>query len=667
MGLKTKILTISNVNWGIWSDKYLTLPNWVYDSEGVDIGRGKRTILSTNTTNNVVTFPNSSKVTVMWSTYYASDNWYIYSPSWETLYKFRSVSTADYDVRNYITHTISSTSYVLFFGRWKVMRYSTESNVSLSWGTTGWAWTNSSGVWTHNTWNTTALTGTGTVTGSSYYRVKITITNRTAGSVDIAVGWASAQTLSTNATHYLFFVTSSTANLTVTPTSTFDGRVDTVATSLGLQNAIESLLTMEWSTLVCPLLSENGNIYIWRSNKVQGIDSFGTIITYFSLPTGEEIRWLTKIWDQYVLWVDDWQGSKQYFWDGLADAPLRVVYWYNERVMNVVNQGSYHIVLTGNDFAIKKVWKSDGYNKVMLYQIPYTSFSITSNRLLPTIPLYYAWNSNLVYQNAIESLWDLVFLPAYWWVLSYGKKTAWFPDAVNFERKIDTDEIYAMFAYNDNLYVSYNSSGTCKVTQIKLENYENTLDSTDDYYFGKIGHITYPPFVYNVVQNKSGIKVKTGHRLVTTDNLISLYYAIDRNVSNYTFVIDESINPVTVDPTVWAVYRTGTNARFTVTKVTKYGNFMFIETLETVKEFTPRTTQTLTKVSGTGDSTITYIKFHNFKHLGLITDITTRKGYFAFPYSFTEVQFRAELVTSDWKYSPEVNDFTFVYDEEQND
>lgn len=665
MGLKTKILTISNVNWWIGSDKYLTLPNWLYDSEWVDIGRGKRTILSTNTTNNVVSIPNSSKVTVLWPTYYASDNWYIYDTTWATLYKYVSSSPNNYDVRNYITHTISGTSYTLFFGRNKIMRYIAESAVSLSWS---WSnWTNASWTYTHTTGNTSVFTGTGTVATSSYYRLKVTIASRTAWTVDVAVWWATPQTLSANGTYYLFFSTSSTANLTFTPTSTFDGSVNTTTLVLGKQNVTETYLTMATTSYVCPLLSENGNIYVGNSNRLQGIDSLGTIITYFTLPTGEEIRWLTKVGDQYVLWVDDWQGTKQYFWDGLADAPLRVIYWYNERVMNVVNQWTYHIVTTGNDFAIKKIWKSDGYNKVMLYQIPYTSFSITSNKLLPPVPLYYAGNSNLVYQNAIESLWEQTFLPAYWGILSYGKKTAGFPDAINFEWDIVTDEIYAMYAYNDNLYVSYNSSGTCYVTQIKLENYENTLDSTDDYYFGKIGHITYPPFVYVVAQEKSSQKIKAGYNIPTTNTFLSVYYALDREVNYYTFVVDESVNNITTLPIVWAVYRTGTNSRFTVSKVTTQGNYTFIECTETTKEFTPRTATALTKVSGTGDSTITYIKFNNFRHHWLITDNTNRKYTSMIKQNFTEIQFRVELVTQDWKYSPEINDFTFVYDEITND
>ena len=47
---------------------------------------------------------------------------------------------------------------------------------------------------------------------------------------------------------------------------------------------------MATTSYVCPLLSENGNIYVGNSNRLQGIDSLGTIITYFTLPTGEEIR-----------------------------------------------------------------------------------------------------------------------------------------------------------------------------------------------------------------------------------------------------------------------------------------------------------------------------------------------------------------------------------------
>lgn len=36
-GEKRKLITINNVNGGIGSDKYLTLPNGVYDAEGVNL------------------------------------------------------------------------------------------------------------------------------------------------------------------------------------------------------------------------------------------------------------------------------------------------------------------------------------------------------------------------------------------------------------------------------------------------------------------------------------------------------------------------------------------------------------------------------------------------------------------------------------------------------
>lgn len=75
----------------------------------------------------------------------------------------------------------------MFFGRSKVMRYSAENNIPLSRGTTGGAWTQAGTVWTHNTGNTTVLTATGTVTTSSYYRVKIVVQSLTAGTITVAL------------------------------------------------------------------------------------------------------------------------------------------------------------------------------------------------------------------------------------------------------------------------------------------------------------------------------------------------------------------------------------------------------------------------------------------------------------------------------------------------
>ena len=93
---------------------------------------------------------------------------------------------------------------------------------SSNWTTTGWTgdWVNG---FSHTTGNTSALSNTLTASVTTYYQITYTITNRTAGTFEIAFGGQSLSGLS--ATGGFGPRATTTGNLTITPTTDFDGTV----------------------------------------------------------------------------------------------------------------------------------------------------------------------------------------------------------------------------------------------------------------------------------------------------------------------------------------------------------------------------------------------------------------------------------------------------------
>jgi hypothetical protein len=90
------------------------------------------------------------------------------------------------------------------------------------------------GGYTHTVGSTTALTTSLAAVSGTYYQITYTITGRTAGSITIAYGGTSTSASATGATGPL---ASSTAVLTITPTTDFDGTIVLSIKTIGTSSA----------------------------------------------------------------------------------------------------------------------------------------------------------------------------------------------------------------------------------------------------------------------------------------------------------------------------------------------------------------------------------------------------------------------------------------------
>jgi hypothetical protein len=102
---------------------------------------------------------------------------------------------------------------------------------------TNWAGTSFATGYTHTTGSVVALTSaTLTATAGNSYQLTITVTGRTAGSINIAIGAVSLLGI-TATSGYGIKATSTTTTLTVTPTTDFDGTVVLSVKQIGVSTA----------------------------------------------------------------------------------------------------------------------------------------------------------------------------------------------------------------------------------------------------------------------------------------------------------------------------------------------------------------------------------------------------------------------------------------------
>ncbi len=672
-------IVIYDWRWGIGNDKYFPIKNWCYDGQWLDVRQGRRIILNTHNTNNVITIPNNSNITSIWDIL-TGHNGYIYDLEWVSQYLISN--TANYrNIRNYVRQFISGTEYFLLFSPKFIHRYPVSWLIDYTSFNDSWASFDSN--WTYVEFpNTITLEhtagsiwsyvdGTPAVNGKQY-NIQLQV-NHTAGSFTVSIGGQTPQTINADGLYTFQFTASNTTPLTITPSNDAVFSIVNWKTAIWISTMEEWRLEMDNISYICPVLKDTWDVYFGNGNKLYDVEPWWVLTLALTFGSDEEIVWITKIQEQTFIRVRNAKDTIVYVWDWVSDTPTSSITWYNEIIQQVQNMWTYHIVITWWDTANKKIRYSDWFSKTLLYTTtPATNRenNNTTNLLLPPIPLYFADDKNINSTN-IDSYWDMVFLPWYNGVMTYGHRTPWFPDGLFVDYPlVNCSEIFSIHYDNESIKVAYNDDvdDDCKVATFYINNYEQTQDSTTNYYFGSRWYITFSPIVSYFSQDNVATKVKLGYKS-PTNTFLNLYYKVNGEIDRYTFIVDELVNPVTTDPVVWSIYRINATSRYTITKVTKFLNYMFIETQCTVTSLTPRRSENLTKVSWTGDTTIITIWFHDFRHFDCITsttELSDRQWIRNFPTNYFEIQLRVEEITRDWKYTPEFNDLQLLYEPKPN-
>lgn len=121
-----------------------------------------------------------------------------------------------------------STKKVATIGTTEILTADGTFDTNAGW-TIGAGWAISGGKATHTAGNTASLTGTTTMQNAEVYRSTITISGRTAGSVNVKFGLYSAGlTLNADGTYTFYLINDTTTTYEIVPTTDFAGSIETV-------------------------------------------------------------------------------------------------------------------------------------------------------------------------------------------------------------------------------------------------------------------------------------------------------------------------------------------------------------------------------------------------------------------------------------------------------
>lgn len=659
---------------GITQDKYLPIKNSCADAKWVDIF-GWDVILSTHSQSNIITLPNNSYPTSIWDVI-TSNNWYIYDLNGNMIYDI-SNTTGYTNVRNYIDHTIGWVTYRLLIASKFIHRYTPDALYTysdLDGGGTNRAFDGDYIV--HTAWSTAVFIWTNTAVVGKQYVLNISVSNRTAGSFTIKIWNDTPQTVSLDWDYVLHFTAWTTAWVIITPSSDFNGKIY-VADMIGACSLEEAYITLTNTSLLAPAIVDNWYAYIGNWNVVFCVDTDWKYMEALTLPKNEEIIEITRDANYILLWTRSSKYSKVYFWDGITWAPSGNRTRKNDIIQLVENQWDFCVVVTGNNNQTKKVWKTNWYSRQLIMYVPYGNWSTTTSSetgMLPVLPIYFSnvdanWNN--VNTNNSSSFGDMVFIPWKDSVIVYGRKNPSLPFAfVNQYPLVNASEIYTIYAENDTLYIGYNDwvLDDAKIVEYKIEPIRYTGIATTDSYYGNFWYINMLPVIGLWTDINHGVSIDVWQS-TPADTFMVLLYKINQETDRFTIVVDTDVNPISILPTVGSIYKFGSSDRITITSVETKLNYTYISVQKTTEWNINFNDNQITKASGTGDNTITFVAKYNFRLLDIIDgalEVEDNLWNRMIPETFNEIEFSVLLVTTDGLKTPILKDITLYRDKFRN-
>ena len=219
--------------------------------------------------------------------------------------RVHAVSTTEqlrlgYDDANYATAMVSSAGVVSMTatgGQWTYKAKTSSATLGpelitnggftsdlSGWTDSGSSWSWSAGTALHTAGSASALTQNVAVTNGSTYQIEFTITGRTAGSISIALGavsaidWGVTAGFTSSAKRTLIAGASGSVALVVTPTSDFNGSLDTVTLKL---------VTLGSVTPAIVLLDSDGSVSMETRSTTSALQSIAVgVNAQRSLTTG---------------------------------------------------------------------------------------------------------------------------------------------------------------------------------------------------------------------------------------------------------------------------------------------------------------------------------------------------------------------------------------------
>ena len=182
-----------------------------------------------------------------------------------------------------------------------------------------------------------------------------------------------------------------------------------------------------------PLLNFFGDLIIGDGTKIARLNRGTTaLLEWTAWATNLTIGWLdgtvmaiTQIGINVYIWCDNGSNTNLYIWDGSSPNPTEKITYYDKSVRNVALLGNMHYWWQSKTNAsIKEVLIGESYQPQVYVKSDYPELPLDSNPDDEKNKMAIAVDYNY-HINAIETIWDIVFLPWIGRIFSFGRYFPW--------------------------------------------------------------------------------------------------------------------------------------------------------------------------------------------------------------------------------------------------
>ena len=307
--------------------------------------------------------------------------------------------------------------------------------------------------------------------------------------------------------------------------------------------------TFNATTEYRPMIDWFWDLIIGNGTNIARInENSSVLIDYTAGATNWTIWWLdgtiyalTKVWTNIYVWCNNWMATNLYIWDWASATPSQVLTYTDKPVRNVALLWNMHYWWSSKwDSSIKEVIVWESYSPQIYVKSDYPEVPLSSNadNEKNRMAIY---TDNYAYINAIETAWDIVYLPGYWRIFWFGRYFPWDKFSFNTEFSFTGSYITAM-ASGGITWSGRDAGGMLAYACRNGSNFNiNVINLWQD---GEIPSINYASswFIESMeyiaesfaewAQDK---KLVIPYELPTADTSIKVYYKNDR-ASSYTLL-----------------------------------------------------------------------------------------------------------------------------------
>lgn len=508
-------ITLESFIWGLSNDKNAWPKGAFYDSWNIDIRRNNAFIQLARWVEEITSF--SSKINAITLNNYSWGAWIdteytvfhedgtISNNSQGQIWKTVNGSGADVSspihnvVNDGTNNWIIAKQYIYSFTNAVRSEIITTNTFASGWTGTNWSFTSGA---THTTGSTVALTQSSPITTVIGQRYHITCdVTSTAWTCTVSI-WGATSSNLTSGRNDVYLVATTTAGISFTPSSTFDGtisyvrvdRVSELSSPDGVGVKYRFTRTVFDNNYSPALVWNNADIIIGSWNSVSRINKDGTLLEYSS-SLEQSVIWglawvvraITQVGNNIYVWCNGWGSTILYIWDGMTNRPSEKIIIADKPVINCALLNNEHYWWTqkgikGQKYAFQ--WAGYQNNPIVKSDIPrditaISSYATGNVQTYENDRLCFYWEQT----NAIETFGDIVYLPWYGKIFGFWRYYPWNPVALDKSFVFNGTECTAMFTastaytggssydYSNYMLIAYERSWAYKIGKINLQDW----------------------------------------------------------------------------------------------------------------------------------------------------------------------------------------------------